>query len=186
MMSGSRDRRRRARTRMWRSSPRCRASYGSQPARASRRASPVTVGAGAAAAGASGVFPEAEFARGIEHASDLGERGGGIGDGAENTHRDDSVEASVLRRERLGRPVDHVDRDSGSASPLGGDGPCGRIGFDRDELRHARRVVLERAPVAAARVRLGRAAPAPGAPGSGQSATGAGRTASNRSPTARL
>ena len=150
MMRGSRDRARRARTRMWRSSPRCRVSYGSRRARASRRARPVIVGARARAAGASaraprsGVRPWARARAGSRRAwrRDRGR--------CKEPHRDDSVEASVLCWQRLGRPIDDVDRDGDSASALGGDGPCRRVGFDRDELRHGRRVVLERAPVAAA------------------------------------
>jgi hypothetical protein len=64
------------------------------------------------------VLPEAQFAGGLEHAPDLGERGGGIGDGAEQAHRDDSVEASVLRRQRLGRSFGDLVRNGGGASAL--------------------------------------------------------------------
>ena len=95
------------------------------------------------------MLPEAELARRLEHAADLGEHGGGIRDGAQNAHRDDGVEASVSCWECLGCSVDHVDRDGAGTSALGGDRPRCRVGFDRDDLRHARRVVLERAAVAA-------------------------------------
>ena len=96
------------------------------------------------------MLPEPQFAGWLEHAPDLGECRGGVGDGAEHSHRDDGGEASVLGRQCLGRALDDVDRDVGGLSALDCYGPRVWVGFDRDKLGHTRRVVLERAPVAAA------------------------------------
>ena len=94
------------------------------------------------------VLPEAELAAGLEHAAQLGQGRGGFRHAAEDAHHDGHVECPVLRGQRLGDSLDHLDRNHRAPRPLGGVLPRGRVRLDGEHARRAGRVVLERTAVA--------------------------------------
>jgi hypothetical protein len=96
------------------------------------------------------VFPEAKLTARHEHSTQFSERGGGIGHGAEDAHDDGGVEAAVLGRQGRGIAVDDVDADARRPCPLHGRSARRGIGLDGQRALDLARVVLERAPVAAA------------------------------------
>jgi DNA-binding response OmpR family regulator len=96
------------------------------------------------------VLPEAKLTAGNEHAPKLSQRGGRVGNAAKNTHDDGGVEGAVVRRQRLGIPVDDHDRNRCGFRPLGGGCSGRRIGLDGKDTLDLRRVVLEGAAVAGA------------------------------------
>ena len=99
------------------------------------------------------VLPEAQLPAGPEHAAQLDESLGGLGHAAEEAHDDGRVEGPVVRGQRLGDSLDHLDRNRRAPGPLDGVRPRSRIRLDGEDARRAGRVVLERAAVARARPR---------------------------------
>jgi hypothetical protein len=96
------------------------------------------------------VFPEAELTAGNQHSADLSKRGGGVGHTAEEAHDDGGVEGVVLRREGGGIAVHDVDRNPRRVCTLRGGRPGRGIRLNGQHMLNLRRVVLERAAVAAA------------------------------------
>ena len=80
------------------------------------------------------VLPEAELAAGPHHATELAQGGSGIGDAAEHAHDDCRVQGPVVRRDRLGRARDDVDRDRRASCALLGRLPRGRVGLDGEDV----------------------------------------------------
>jgi hypothetical protein len=96
------------------------------------------------------VLPEAKLATGNEHAPELPQRRGGVGNAAKNTHDDGGVEGAVLPRQGNGVPVHDVDRNRRSRRALRRCRPSRGIGLDGKDMLDLDWVVLERAPIAGA------------------------------------
>jgi hypothetical protein len=96
------------------------------------------------------VFPEVELTAGHKHSVELSKRSGGVGHAAEEPHDDGGIESAVFRRQSGGIAVQDVDRNPRRVCTL----CCGRPGrgirLDGQHMLDLRRVVLERAAVAAA------------------------------------
>jgi hypothetical protein len=96
------------------------------------------------------VLVEAELTAGSDDPVQLGERRGGLGDGAKDPHGDGGVECSIGRRQGLGSPVDDIDRHLRFTRPLRCDRSRRWVGLDGQDAFDLRRVQLERPSVAAA------------------------------------
>lgn len=96
------------------------------------------------------VFPEVELTAGHKHSVELSKRGGGVGHATEEPHDDGCIESAVFRRQSGGIAVHDVDRYRHRICTLCCGRPSRGIGLDGQHMLDFRRVVLERATVAAA------------------------------------
>jgi hypothetical protein len=95
------------------------------------------------------VLPEPKLAAVPQDTPQLQQRGGRIRDAAEQARDDGGVECAVRRRQLRGVAVDDLDRHRCDERALRRHGACRWIRLDREQLLHARRVVLERPTVSA-------------------------------------
>jgi hypothetical protein len=98
------------------------------------------------------VLEEAQRAAGPQYPADLGERGVGVGDGAQHEGDHGGVVAGVGGGQRVGRAAG--DFDGNGHGPGGGGGECAqpRFGLDRQHPGHGCGVLAEAGPGAGADV----------------------------------